>query len=280
MGGDISMDGGGRRAESLAANPVENAYAFDGYDVPGFLRVARDFGEERYGFVVTPNVDHLVRLQREPRFAYAYNVASFVLLDSRLLARLLRWRRNIDIPTCPGSDLTEQLFKSVVRADDRIVLIGGSLSQARKLADLYGLQRLAHFNPPMGFIKDPAAIEQCLQFIEAHSPFRYCLLAVGSPQQEFLAQALRSRGNARGLALCVGASINFLTGGEKRAPLSMQRWGLEWLYRIAQSPQRMLMRYVHALPGLLQLLRHARFGLRAPLAPAEHPGVVILPRTE
>ena len=258
------MDGTERRAESQAVNLAEQAYVFDDCDLHGFVRLARDFGSARYGYVVTPNIDHLVRLQGNLRFAQAYNHAAYVLLDSRLFARLLRWRRNVVLPTCTGSDLTELLFSSVVQPDDRIVLVGGSLEQARRLSKRYGLERLAHFNPPMGFINQPAAVEQCLRFIEAHSPFRYCLLAVGSPQQEFVADALLTRGRARGLTLCVGASIDFLTGGEKRAPQWMQRLSLEWLYRMLQNPKRLVLRYARALPGLVHLLRHGRFGLRSP----------------
>jgi len=103
-------------------------------------------------------------------------------------------------------------------------MIGGTDAQAQQIAGKYGLTDLQHHNPPMGFIKDPAAVEDCLKFIESVSPFRFCFLAVGSPQQETLAQALRARGVAKGLALCIGASLNFVTGTEKRAPIWMQAW--------------------------------------------------------
>src|SRR6202012_6165723 len=114
-----------------------------------------------------------------------------------------------------------------------------STTQADQIATKYGLTNVAHYNPPMGFIKDPAAVEECLQFIERASPFRFCFLAVGSPQQEVIAQALRARGAARGLALCIGASLNFITGLEKRARVVMQKMGLEWLYRLLEDPKRL-----------------------------------------
>jgi exopolysaccharide biosynthesis WecB/TagA/CpsF family protein len=109
----------------------------------------------------------------------------------------------------------------------------------------------------MGFIHDPGAVEACLQFIESHSPFRFCLLAVGSPQQEQLAAMLQSRGRARGLALCVGASIDFLTGRERRAPQWMQAAGLEWLHRLLHSPRRLARRYLVRGPRVFQVLRRA-----------------------
>jgi len=116
----------------------------------------------------------------------------------------------------------------------------------------------------MGFIHDPQAVEDCLSFVEAHSPFRYCLLAVGSPQQEMLAHELQRRGIARGLALCIGASINFLTGSERRAPHWMQRCGLEWLYRLLQNPARLAYRYLVRGPRIFPLLRSAEIAARPP----------------
>ena len=127
---------------------------------------------------------------------------------------------------------------------------------------IYGLQDLQHHSPPMGFIRDPQAVEQTLRFVEAHSPFRFCFLAVGSPQQELLAQEIKQRGVARGLALCIGASINFLTGAERRAPRWIQLANLEWLYRLLQNPGRLARRYLVRGPRIFYLLPRLRFELR------------------
>ena len=89
----------------------------------------------------------------------------------------------------------------------------------QELRGRFGLKALRHIDPPMNFIRDESAVECCLRAIEESSPFRFCFLAIGSPQQEIIAQKLKERGVARGLALCIGASINFITGVEKRAPL-------------------------------------------------------------
>jgi exopolysaccharide biosynthesis WecB/TagA/CpsF family protein len=114
----------------------------------------------------------------------------------------------------------------------------------------------------MGFIRDRAAVEACLSFIENASPFRFCLLAVGSPQQERIARLLETRGTARGLALCIGASINFITGHERRAPRWMQRLALEWLYRLSQDPRRLAGRYLVRGPRIFAHLLRARIVLR------------------
>jgi exopolysaccharide biosynthesis WecB/TagA/CpsF family protein len=242
-----------------ARKPV---FHFDNYDVAGFARAAAGFGQEHYGYAVTPNADHLIRLHEDAAFRALYDAASYVLLDSRFLAHVLRITRGLRLPVCTGSDLTATLLSSVIQADDPLVLLGGSVEQARQLRERYGLRHLAHFNPPMGFIRDPAAVESCLRFIEDHSPFRFCLLAVGAPQQEVLAEKLKARGRARGLALCIGASINFLTGDERRAPLWMQRCGLEWSYRLLRAPARMGKRYLIRGPRVFGLLHAATIVLR------------------
>jgi exopolysaccharide biosynthesis WecB/TagA/CpsF family protein len=183
-------------------------------------------------------------------------------MDSRFAARLVRLLKGVRLPVCTGSDVTAKLLSDVVQPTDRIVMIGGCDEQAEQIKAKFGLTNLRHHNPPMGFLKDPASVEETLKFIESASPFRYCFLAVGSPQQEVLAQALRARGVARGLALCIGASLNFITGHEKRAPVWVQKLALEWLFRLLQNPRRLARRYLVRGPRIFAHLRRSRVVLR------------------
>ncbi len=235
---------------------------FSDCDLSEFMKIAANFGCETYAYAVTPNVDHLIRFCDDASFRELYRTAGFVLLDSRFLAYLLRLVAGLRLPTCPGSDVTARLFGEVIKPDDKVVVIGGTEEQAELLSRQYGLRGLRHLNPPMGFINDPAAVEECLRFVENESPFRFCLLAVGCPQQEVLAKALQSRGRAHGLALCVGASINFLTGTERRAPKWMQQVGFEWLYRLLNDPGRLARRYLVRGPRIFFLLPRLKFQLR------------------
>jgi exopolysaccharide biosynthesis WecB/TagA/CpsF family protein len=241
----------------------------DNYDLSSFVHVAASFGNFGFAYAVTPNADHLLRLHDDRSFRALYADADFILLDSRFLARVLRLTRGVRLPVCPGSDLTEQLFKRVIKPADRIVVIGGASEQARQLAASFGLRHLAHHNPPMGFTRDPKALGDCLAFVEANSPFRFCFIAVGAPQQELVAHLLKLRGRARGLALCVGSAINFLTGLERRAPHWMQNLGLEWLFRLLQAPRRLGQRYLVRGPRVFALLRRTEFRLRQALPQGE-----------
>lgn len=247
-----------------SASPIE--LVFDDYSLVRFSLVAAQFGSLDYGYVVTPNADHLIRLAENASFRELYEQARYVLLDSRFVARVVSARGGPALPVCAGSDLTACLLEHVIEPDDHVLLIGARPEQAEALRQRYGLAWLEHHNPPMGFIDDPAAFQACLEFIEAHSPFRFCLIGVGSPQQEQVARQLALRGRARGLALCIGASVDFLTGVERRAPGWMQRLGAEWLFRLLQSPRRLARRYLVRGPRVFGLLRHARIRLRRRLA--------------
>jgi exopolysaccharide biosynthesis WecB/TagA/CpsF family protein len=237
----------------------------DDYDLDEAVAIVAVFGTERFGYVVTPNVDHVIRYHDDAQFRELYAHAAFVLLDSRFLAHilgLLKLRRH---RVCPGSDLTTAVLENVAKSNDAIVVVGSSAAQAEEIRARFAFARLHHIAPPMNFIDDPEAVETCLREIEAASPFRFCFLAVGSPQQEIVAHKLKGRGIARGLALCVGGSINFLTGVEKRAPRWTRRMGLEWLFRLLQDPRRLAKRYLLRGPRIFFLLPRLELRSRRPV---------------
>ncbi len=242
-----------------------NVLDIDDYNLEEALKAVANFGTDRFGFVVTPNVDHVIRHCQDERFRALYAQANYVLLDSRFLAHTIGLIKRQVLRVCLGSDLTTAVLSSVVKPNDITVLVGANADQAQALRERFGLRALHHIDPPMNFIRDPIAVEECLRQIEAIGPFRFCLLAVGSPQQEIIAQKLKERGVARGLALCVGAAVNYLTGIERRAPEWMQRAGFEWLYRLTQNPRRMWKRYLLRGPRIFFML--GSFELRVRRSP-------------
>lgn len=249
------------------AAKIQTVIDVDDVNLPEALNLVSSFGTDRFGYIVTPNVDHIIRHHDDPAFRELYAQASYVLLDSRFLARTLGLVNRQVLRVCLGSDLTTAILQSVIAPGDAAVLVGGTSAQAQHLRARFGLRALHHIEPPMNFIRDPIAVESCLAQIEAVGTFRFCFLAVGSPQQEIIAQRLKARGKVRGLALCVGAAINFLTGLETRAPAWMQDAGLEWLYRLAQNPRRMWKRYLVRGPRIFLLLWQIELRVR----PAQRP---------
>ena len=207
-----------------------------------------------FAYVVTPNVDHVVRLQRRrPDLWPVYRSAWATLCDSRIIALLAR-KMGVVLPVIPGSDLTQQIFENIVRLDDRVAIVGGNAAMIDLLAKAYGLRNVHHYDPPMGFIDQPVEVAKTVQFI-VDTRARYIFLAVGSPQQEIVAHRVKQTGAACGIGFCVGASLDFLTGGQKRAPRFMQLLAMEWLYRLLSNPARMWRRYLCDGPDIFVIAR-------------------------
>ncbi|WP_432697789.1 WecB/TagA/CpsF family glycosyltransferase [Marinobacterium sp. YM272] len=194
-----------------------------------------------YSFVVTPNVDHLVQLNKNHEFRDAYCKASIRICDSRVLSPLLRSLGVIIQEVIPGSDLTLDLLSWANRDRLRLVLIGGSELEVERLRLLYPGIFLYHHNPPMGFIERVSEVDECLNFIRDHHS-EIVLYAVGAPRQEILASYIEPN-ERTGVGFCIGASISFATGTIKRAPKWMQKAKLEWLHRMVSDPRRLVKRY-------------------------------------
>jgi len=208
-----------------------------------------------FAAVVTPNADHLVRLHRQPGLRVAYRQAGLCLLDSQVVARAARML-GLPVPrVCPGSDLAEALLARL--AGQRITVVGLRAPGVAPLRQRFALAGIAHLDPPMGFWRDPGELRAAVDFVLAH-PARFTFLAVGSPGQEILAQAITAAGQATGVGLCIGAGLEFLAGARTRAPAWMRRAGLEWLHRLAQEPRRMARRYLLDDPPVFWLLLRQR----------------------
>jgi len=207
-----------------------------------------------FTFIVTPNVDHVVKLDAAPpgsELRTAYDTAALRLCDSRIVSKLAA-TRGIALPVVPGSDLTAHLVTRIAQRGDRLCLIGGD---AAMLADLRCLRPdldIVQLIPPMGMLNMPDAMAEAEAFVQ-NARARFTLLAVAMPQQEILALRVAQAGGAVGVGLCIGASLDFLTGRKARAPRWMQRASLEWLHRLLSEPRRLWRRYLIEGPRIFLL---------------------------
>jgi N-acetylglucosaminyldiphosphoundecaprenol N-acetyl-beta-D-mannosaminyltransferase len=214
-----------------------------------------------FGYVVTPNADHLVRLSRNPSLRAVYRGASLCLLDSRVVAGFARMFGLAVPAVVPGSDLTAYLMAHHLAPGERITIVGLSPEWLPALVARCGLAPPAHYDPPIGFDRDPVAFAETIAFVRAN-PARLVFLAVGSPRQEHLAAALAGCDDVTGTGLCIGASLEFLAGACRLAPTVLQRLSLEWLFRFAGNPRRLFRRYVIDSPVVIALLARQWSGSR------------------
>lgn len=210
-----------------------------------------------FSYIVTPNVDHVVRLfpkhpdHRTMAFRNAYDDAALRLCDSRILEKLAAMA-GLKIPVVTGSDLTAALFRNVFSDKHRIAIIGGANDTIERLQKAFAGPVYIQHIPPMGVLNNQPAIDDTVRFL-SNSDANVILFAIGAPQSEIIAQQLAQSASCGGVGLCIGASIDFLLGDQKRAPQWMQHSRLEWLFRLCAEPQRLWKRYLVDGPHILSV---------------------------
>ncbi len=221
------------------------------------LLVSRAGRANCWRYVVTPNAAHLGRLRRqaltEPTI---YDNAWLRLLDSRVIAATARLAGLRPPRVVTGADLVAKLLLSAPRAD-RLCIVGCASSVVERLRSRFGLSNISHFNPSHGFWRCSAELEEAARFV-IESQASLTFLALGSPQQEILADLIMKMGGARGVGICCGAAVEFAAGAKARAPVVLQRLCLEWAFRLCAEPRRMARRYFVESPhGIAMVLREA-----------------------
>ena len=206
--------------------------------------------------VVTPNVNHVVRLDAQPAFRAEYVQADFVFADgmpvvwaSRLLGKPLPER-------VTGADLFVSLCKAAAAQGRRVFVAGGRPGQEAALlagfAHHYPGLKVQVVCPSMNF--DPVGAEglALVDRVNVCDP-DIVFVCLGMPKQERWALAHAPTLKA-GVVLCVGAAMEFALGQVQRAPLWMQRHGLEWFWRLISQPQKMWKRYLTEDPRFALLV--------------------------
>jgi N-acetylglucosaminyldiphosphoundecaprenol N-acetyl-beta-D-mannosaminyltransferase len=208
-------------------------------------RMARQTDRPR--LVCTANLDHLVSATRDPGFLNVYRSADLVLADgmpliwlSKLTALPLRER-------VAGSDLFWELGRASSATGMRLFFLGGQAGAADKAANALR-QRFPNacvvgtYFPPFGSLDNPEEFARIRAAITMAEP-DVLLVAFGSPRQEKWIAAHQEELGVP-VSIGVGASFDMAAGMVRRAPLWMQKRGLEWLFRTMQEPARLAHRYL------------------------------------
>lgn len=214
--------------------------------------------DDVFQYIVTPNVDHVVTLfparddDRALQFRAAYHAAAMRVCDSRIL-RALAKVRGVDLDTVPGSDLAAKLFRDIFRAGHKVAIVGGDEETKAGLRQKFAGPDYVQLIPPMGVLGNQPAIDAVIKFIEGERA-DFTLFAIGAPQSEIIAHRCFEGKRARGVGICIGASIEFLLGKKARAPTWMQNLGLEWGFRLMSEPRRLWRRYLVDGPRIFMIV--------------------------
>ena len=200
------------------------------------------------GVLVTPNVDHLVKLQKDREFYDVYRKAEWVVCDSCILCRASKFLKDPLPEAIPGSSFFTQYY--LYHKDDkdcRIFLLGAAEGIADKARENINRKTgrdivVGSHSPSYGFEKNPAECEELVRIVN-ESGANVLLVGVGAPKQEKWIMAYKDRMPGVKLFMALGATIDFEAGTLKRAPVMWQRIGMEWLYRALKEPKRLFKRY-------------------------------------
>lgn len=206
------------------------------------------------GVVVTPNVDHLVKMQSDREFLQAYYTFDYRVCDSKILQYISFLLGNPIKERIAGSDLFPAFYHyNKDNSDIKIFLLGakeGVAEQAKHNINQHVGREIvtATYSPSFGFEQDP---KECQEIVERINQSEATVLAVGlgAPKQEKWIAKYRSQLPNIKIFLAVGASIDFEAGNVKRSPKILGDLGFEWLYRLSTEPNRLWKRYlVDSLP--------------------------------
>jgi len=203
--------------------------------------------------VVTPNVDFLVKAQRNAELHRILVDSDLVLCDGKPLVWASRWLGDPLPGRVAGSDLMPSLLQRAADRGWRIFLLGGgpgvASEAARRIAAAHpSLPEVSHYAPPHLPLHEMNNAE-IIERVRSAKP-DVMLVCFGCPKQEIWISRHR---DALEVPVMIGAggTIDFLAGRMARAPLWMRRSGTEWLFRLLQEPRRLGMRYADDLLNFL-----------------------------
>jgi len=199
----------------------------------------------RGGAVFTPNVDHVMIAERDAPLREAYARADLALADGVPIL----WASRLIGPRVPqkvsGSDLMLPLLKLAAAQRWRVYLLGGAdgvaHQAAQALRETLGVNVVGVDDSRIELAVS-AGEQEITQRIVAAQP-HLLLVALGCPKQERYIHRVRDTLGGT-VSIGIGASLDFITGRVSRAPVWMQRSGLEWSYRLLQEPGRLWKRYL------------------------------------
>jgi len=224
--------------------------------------IATFIAERTPQYVVTPNVDHIVSLQDDQQFKEVYRNAALVLCDSMPLLWASRILGTPLKEKISGSDLFPRVCEIASKRGWRLFFLGGREGAAAKAAVILqerypGLQVVGTYCPPFGFEHDEKENRKIVEMIKA-TKLDIIFVGLGAPKQEKWIYQYKDQYQVP-VSIGIGASFEFVSGMVKRAPVWMQKVGLEWFWRLMMEPRRLWRRYLLRDISFLGLLMRQKF---------------------
>jgi len=215
-------------------------------------------------YVVTPNAHHIIMLQKDSAFREVYRNAFLSVPDgvpllwaAKFLSSPLKSRVN-------GTDLFERLCAIAAEKNLKVFLLGGRPGAAEKAKEILqarhpALEVVGTYSPSYGFESNLEELAQINSKIQAAAP-HILFVGLGAPKQEKWTY-LNYQELGIPVSLGIGVSFELVANMVKRAPIYMQKAGLEWVFRLVVEPRRLWQRYILGNPQFIWLVLQQKLGL-------------------
>jgi N-acetylglucosaminyldiphosphoundecaprenol N-acetyl-beta-D-mannosaminyltransferase len=210
-------------------------------------------------WTITANLDHLRRYHQDPVQKGLIDDADLVVADGMPLIWASRLAGKPLPERVSGSSMVWSICKAASKRGQSVFLLGGDHGVAERAAEVFGerypgLEIAGTACPPLGFENDTQELDRIQHQVTEAAP-RIVFVALGFPKQDLLIRMLRDS-LPRASFLGVGISLSYAVGELSRPPQWICKIGLEWAYRLAQEPTRVLVqRYiVNGMPFGLRLM--------------------------
>lgn len=197
-------------------------------------------------YVVTPNTDIIVKMQRDEQLKRICEHADLILTDGMIVVKISRYLHNPIKERVCMTDFIWDICDLSVEKGYKLFLLGGKQNALEKathnIKTKYPqLQIVDSYSPPFGFEKNKEQLTAINKRI-ANSEADILIVFLGCPKQEKFIYENKDKYNLP-ISFTMGGCVDFLAENVRRAPLWMQQCGLEWFFRFLQEPKRMFKRY-------------------------------------
>ncbi|WP_322105696.1 WecB/TagA/CpsF family glycosyltransferase [Paraburkholderia sp. J41] len=221
----------------LFSCPMDVATARETVELIGRRVMARQFTQH-----VVINVAKIVHMQRDSLLAASIRACHIINIDGMGVvwaARML----GIDVPErVAGVDLFEDLLVMAAERGFPVFLLGATPEVVQATAEIIGKRHprliVAGYHHGYFWEDERAVVEKI-----GSSGARLLFVAITSPKKENFINRWQAQLGVD-FVMGVGGTFDVVAGKVRRAPVWMQRYGLEWFYRVIQEPGRMWRRYL------------------------------------
>lgn len=210
--------------------------------------------------VFLSNVHMLIEAKLDPNFKKIFNTADIVTSDGMPICFALRVLQGVKQERVAGMDLFPSLIAEAEKEGLSVFFLGSTDDVIAKIVSLCAVQHPAlnisgFYSPPFRELtkKEHFALINRIN----NSDTQLLFVALGCPKQENFIWSLKDKVNS--VMLGVGGAFPVLAGTVSRAPMWVQRRGLEWLYRFSQEPGRLFKRYLFTNTIFVFLLLESYF---------------------